>query len=159
MINAEWNDWKPDPHQQHPLLQAMATVLFESSPYFASKSMVVIEGWSEASSVSSSSSSSSRRSGGRGSSSSVVNEGLFRVFFCSSSRVEVELVWRIDGHCVRESEIAWEWLLWSLTSFSFKFWILILGEGDGFDFWVSKKREEFRVLVLVFRRELGFVLW
>ena len=33
-----------DPHQQHPLLQAAATVLFESSPYFASESTVVTEG-------------------------------------------------------------------------------------------------------------------
>ena len=39
------------------------------------------------------------------------------------------------------------------------FLILILGEGDGFDSWVSEKREELRVLILVFRRELGFVLW
>jgi len=35
---------------------------------------------------------------------------------------------------------------------------LILGEGEGFDFWVLEKREELRVLVLVFRRELGFIL-
>ena len=37
---------------------------------------------------------------------------------------------------------------------------MILGEGEGFDFWVPEKREELRdlVLVLVFRRELGFVL-
>ena len=27
-----------------------------------------------------------------------------------------------------------------------------------FDFWFSEKREELRVLILVFRRELGFVL-
>ena len=31
-----------------------------------------------------------------------------------------------------------------------------MGEGDGFDFWVSEKREELWVLILVFRRELGF---
>ena len=48
--------------------------------------------------------------------------------------------------------------LWLLTSFSFEFWILILGEGEGFDFWVPEKREELRDLVLVFRTELGFVL-
>ena len=35
---------------------------------------------------------------------------------------------------------------------------MILGEGEGFDFWVPEKREELRDLVLVFRRELGFVL-
>ena len=35
---------------------------------------------------------------------------------------------------------------------------MILGEGEGFDFWVPEKREDLRVLVLVFRRELGFVL-
>ena len=64
--------WKPDPHQQHPLLQAMATVLFESSPYFTSELTVVTEGRSEASSVGFSSSSSSRRSGGRDSNSSTV---------------------------------------------------------------------------------------
>ena len=127
--------WKPDLYQQHPLLQAAATVLFESSPYFASESTVVTEGWSKASPVGSSSSSSSRRSGGRdNSSSSVVVQGLFRVFLCSSSRVEVELVWWIGGHCVRESEIVWGWHFWSLTSFSSNFWIFILGEGDGFDF-------------------------
>ena len=33
-----------------------------------------------------------------------------------------------------------------------------LGEGDGFDFGVSEKREELRVLILVFTRELCFVL-
>ena len=60
-----------DPHQQHPL-QAAATMLFESSPYFMSESTMVIEGWSEASSVCSSSSSSSRQSGGHDSSSSSV---------------------------------------------------------------------------------------
>ena len=59
-----------DPHQQHPVLQAAATVLFKSSLYFASELTVVIEGLSEASSVCSSSSSSSRGSGGRDSSSS-----------------------------------------------------------------------------------------
>nr|POE68619.1 hypothetical protein CFP56_62619 [Quercus suber] len=32
-----------DPHQQHPLLQAMATVLFESSQYVTSESTVVTE--------------------------------------------------------------------------------------------------------------------
>ena len=44
---------------------------------------------------------------------------------------------------MRESEI--ERLL---TSFSSKFGILILGEGYGFDFWVSEKREELRVSLL-----------
>ena len=61
-----------EPRQQHPLLQAAATVLFESSPYFALELTVVTEGWSEASSVGSFSSSSSRRSSGRDSSNSSV---------------------------------------------------------------------------------------
>ena len=36
----------------------------------------------------------------------------------------------------------------------------MLFRSEGFDFWVPEKREELRdlVLVLVFRRELGFVL-
>ena len=116
-----------EPRQQHPLLQAVATVLFESSPYFASESTVVTEGWSEASSVGSFSSSSSRRSSGRdSSSSSVIIWGLFRVF--SVVVVGLKLIWSDESVAIvwenrrlRENGNSDLFLL-SHLSFGFWFW-------------------------------------
>ena len=100
-----------EPRQQHPLLQAAATVLFESSPYFAL--------------VGSFSSSSSRRSSGRdNNSSSVIVWGLFRVF----SVVVVGLKLRWSDESVA---IVWEnrrlhengnFDLFLLSHLSFGFW-------------------------------------
>ena len=69
----------------------------------------------------------------------------------SWSDESVAIVW--ENRRLRENGTSDRWLL-SYLSFGFWFW----GEGEGFDFWVSEKTEELRVLISVFRRELGFVL-
>ena len=69
----------------------------------------------------------------------VVSSSRVCLGFSSIVVVGLRLSWSDESMA-----IVWEnrrWHLWSLISFSSKFWILILGEGDGFDFWVSQKRE------------------
>ena len=71
----------------------------------------------------------------------------------SWSDESVAIVW--ENRRLRENGTFDHWLL-SHLSFGFSFWGE--GEGEGFDFWVSEKAEELRVLISVFRRELGFIL-